>query len=137
MKIYEWSENLSIRIDRIDDEHKQVFDKINELSRALSRQESNKILGRILEDFVTIISKHFSTEEVLFEKYNYPDATVHKSEHDKFNKKMGALMTIYNDGRYALSVDTIHFLKDWVTVHIKSYDMAYASYIKKADHVPA
>ncbi|MDA3845127.1 MAG: bacteriohemerythrin [Vallitaleaceae bacterium] len=137
MKLYEWSETLCVRIEAIDNEHKLIYDKINDLSLSLSKGEPERVLGQTLQDLITLTSEHFATEEQLFEKYTYTDATQHIAEHNKFRKKMEALLIIYRDGRYALSVDTIHYLKDWITIHIKSYDMAYASYISKKINISA
>jgi hemerythrin-like metal-binding protein len=129
MKVYEWSQKLSLKIKMIDQAHKKIYDMINELSEKLYEATSEEDLGETLNTLADYIIQHFDIEDEMLEKYEYPKFEEHRAEHNIFRTKIKALLTIYFDGRYALSIDTIHFLRDWLTTHIKTSDMAYATYI--------
>lgn len=131
MKVYEWSPKLSLKIDIVDQEHKEIYNRINHLSDMLYDDTTEEAIGKTLEDLAEYVIKHFETENKLLEEYQYPKLELHRAEHNKFRTKIKALLNIYFDGRYALSIDTIHFLRDWLTNHIRTSDMAYAAYINE------
>ncbi len=64
---------------------------------------------------------HFKSEEDLFARVGYSegDAVAHKAIHDKFLSDAGGLTSI-GDGE-------IHFIKNWLVVHIKGSDIKYAA----------
>ena len=77
-----WSNDLVVGVDTIDNQHKGIFIRTNNLLDAM-------ILGKGKEDIVEVIEyigKHFNTEENLMAKYNYISYVKQKTEHMLFIK---------------------------------------------------
>src|SRR3972149_3293503 len=85
---FEWTQNLSIGVAEIDNQHKELFKRINNLLDACTQGKGkDEVLNtlRFLDDYVTV---HFTEEERLQQKYNYPYYTSHKALHAEFIKNI-------------------------------------------------
>lgn len=59
----QWTEDLSVGVDRIDEQHKELFEKINDLVEAIKSHTCKYKIGdvvKFLEDYVVF---HFGQEE--------------------------------------------------------------------------
>lgn len=124
----------SIKIDFIDEQHEAIFEIIDDLSVGISKHITKEALRSSLFDLVSKCTKHFDAEESLLNQYHFSDLTSHIEAHNGFKQKLNDLIKIYDDGRYELSVDTIHFLSDWLITHITSSDKTYEPYIHSKIH---
>ncbi|MDR2591104.1 MAG: hemerythrin domain-containing protein, partial [Oscillospiraceae bacterium] len=81
-----WRESLCVGVDIIDNQHKQLFKKIEELLLEVN----NKSVRNKVECIATIIFlkdyvvKHFADEEACMKSINYEDFEYHKALHEKF-----------------------------------------------------
>lgn len=130
MNIINWKSDMSVGIDSIDNQHKHLVDLINDLYRAMSEGHSKDIMDSILMELVDYGKTHFKTEEDYFATYGYSDAAAHIKEHEAFLTTVGDLVDKYKRGEYKVSMDTLHFLRDWITHHIKESDMAYTPFLQ-------
>lgn len=130
MNIINWKSDMSVGIDSIDNQHKHLVDLINRLYEAMSEGHSKDIMDAVLKELVDYGKIHFKTEEDYFDTYNYPDAMDHKGEHKAFLNTVDNLMQEYESGEYKVSMDTLHFLRDWITHHIKESDLAYGPFLQ-------
>lgn len=128
MKLFEWNPKFDVGIDSVNREHQHLIDLINDLSDAMKKGQSKEVIGEILDNLITYGTKHFDNEEKLFAKTHYPDAAEHIKEHELFKEKANELVTQYKNGSYSLSIDTLRFLKEWITKHILETDMKYKQY---------
>ena len=125
-----WTDDLSIGIDSIDDQHKILFGLIDQLQEAMSRGESRSVLGDIFQGLVDYTEKHFKHEEELFEKYGYSEAAEHNKKHKDFVKEMETLYQQFNENtNFMIGVDVMKFLTDWLVSHIQGTDRQYAPYM--------
>ncbi|MFA6064508.1 MAG: bacteriohemerythrin [archaeon] len=129
MKLIQWTDELSTGIKKIDDEHKKFLGLLNTSNR-LVRAKKYKALNKQLPDLFSYAKTHFSTEEDLFEKYNYPFSNEHKNEHLQLLEKT---ITFYDDAKNGKNVgeDLMDFLKDWFQNHLKKHDFKYTKYFQK------
>ena len=91
MPIINWSQNLSVGINSIDEQHKKLVGMVNKLYDAMKEGKAKDILGNLLTELVSYTDSHFKTEEQLFNKYRYAETTAHKSEHDKLRNEVISL----------------------------------------------
>src|SRR5690606_24025507 len=111
-----WDPSFDVKHSKLNEQHVKLFDLI----RALDEDRSNTEKLKALLDFVVV---HFTTEEELFEKFNYKFAKPHKDEHDKFVMDAKALKKVGDD--------EIKFIKNWLVNHIKGNDMKYSNVLKE------
>lgn len=129
LDMFTWTEKFDVGVDLINDQHKKLIDLINTLSTKMLEGKSSDVLGEVLKEIVSYGIYHFDTEEELFDKYGYEFTSEHKTEHASFKKTVTNLVEEYDDGSYRVSIDTLQFLKDWITIHILQTDMKYKDFL--------
>lgn len=137
MELIKFDESMCVNIDKIDEQHRGIFDILNKLSNAIQKREANAILREILAGLSAYANYHFSIEEELFQKYNYPKVNKHISEHKYYIDKIDDFNRRFKQSNnLVLSVDIVKFLVDWITNHIKIEDKEYAEFFDKKGIIP-
>jgi len=131
MSLFTWSDSYSVNAPGIDAQHQKLFDLINSLHVAMIQGKGKEVLEQILDGLVDYTKVHFAAEELLLEKINYPDLQAHVAEHDAFIRKAYALQTDYRNGKVALTLPVMEFLKDWLLNHILKTDKKYMPFVNK------
>lgn len=133
MAFIEWSEQYSVSIPKIDEQHKKLLDLVNKLHGAMASGQGKDALGTILEELIQYTDYHFKTEEAAFSRYGYSEAEVHKEQHQNLLNTANDLQKKYQKGTMLISVETLNFLVEWVTNHILVQDKQYVSLLKGKD----
>jgi hemerythrin len=128
-----WRDSYAIGIKEIDDQHKQLFMAIDKLFTACAQGKGNEEVGNtlvFLEDYTKV---HFDDEQKLHNKYNYPERTSHKDNHEKFLKDLSKLRAQFNEeGTGVLFISTVNkAVLDWLIHHIGNSDKAFATFVKQ------
>ncbi len=130
MSVIEWSEELSVGIDSIDQQHQILIGLINDLNTAMAKGEANEMIGNILLRLADYTRHHFSYEEKLFEQHDYPDTARHKRQHSDLIDQISALKERFEtELSGSVGLEIMQFLKSWLTNHIKKTDKAYSEYL--------
>ncbi|MBZ0158505.1 MAG: bacteriohemerythrin [Alphaproteobacteria bacterium] len=125
----QWSNNYSVHVGMIDDQHKEIIRLVNEMHDALRQRRSRDILGTILNELADYAVKHFKVEEDLFQKYGYPEEAVHKEAHAALVRRVVELQKDFEIGRASINTDVMNFLKDWLINHILRTDKRYSAFM--------
>ncbi len=131
MTFVSWSDELSVGIEEIDNQHKQFVAMINELHTAMKSGHATTILPQILTKLSNYAVFHFSHEEKVMQSYNYLDLRNHRTLHDQFTKQIKKLFDDLSSGKVLLSIEVMNSLKDWLVTHIMVQDKKYGEHIKK------
>ncbi len=126
-----WDDSLSVNIDEIDSQHKVLVDMINGLHEAMRTGKGVKVLERLVDGLKNYAVEHFGVEERYMEKYKYPGYLNHKKEHERFVGKVLEFETAFKQGKASLTMDVMHFLKDWLVGHIKGVDKKYGPFFNE------
>jgi hemerythrin len=132
MAIFEWSDSLSIGIQEIDNQHKELIKKLNELAEYIQQKKGKDKIGltlRFMRDYSKI---HFSTEEEYMIKYEYPGLDQQKNEHEKFKVTAERLIgDIEKEKDMEIFASQVQrFLIDWLILHIKTVDKKFGEFLK-------
>jgi len=127
----EWNEKFLTKIEKIDEQHKVLVDIINKLHHDIVIKKDASLINELLMDLKIYTINHFSTEEKLLKKYNYPAEKEHIEEHQKFINKVSENLFDVSAANLAKGYRLIEFLKGWITDHVLIHDMEYVSHIKK------
>jgi len=132
-----WTEDLSTGIEKIDEQHKELFEKINDLVAAVRQGVCKYKISdviRFLEEYVVF---HFGEEEKYMRQFAYPGYQVHKACHEKFienfnelKKELPRLEGGNKPGSYDLSVMTNQVVVDWILDHIAKTDKQLGEFLK-------
>jgi hemerythrin-like metal-binding protein len=132
MDFAQWTENLSVDIEIIDEQHKKLIAMLNEVAMGIYNNTSD--LKEILKGLKEYTEVHFGEEEELFRKSEYPDIQKHLKEHKYFIGKLAEFERDSLQNDVSVSLNLLQFLKDWLFYHIEIIDESYAPYVKKIRH---
>jgi len=124
----EWSDDFSVKVSLMDDEHKVLFDLINDLNSAMMDGQSSREIGKILDSLIDYTEYHFNHEEEMLKKISYPNISEQEKYHKLFVNKMKEFKKEMESGEVLLSVKIIDFLKDWLVSHIVNIDTKYSGF---------
>jgi hemerythrin len=119
MSLVEWSDDLSVEVVEIDEQHKKLVGILNDLHDARRAGHARDKLGEILDGLIQYAAYHFATEEKYFDQFEYPDADAHKRDHQDFVEQVTEFKAGFDKGSALLSVSVMNFLADWAKQHIQ------------------
>ncbi len=128
MALIEWTEDFSVRVEEIDNQHKRLVDMINELHNAMVNGKGNSHVSEIISRLVDYSVYHFKTEEEYFYKFNYSDTDKHKKKHSDFVDTVGKFKSEYENNEVMLTIEIMQFLSSWLQNHILGEDMKYSDF---------
>ena len=142
MAIYDivtWHKSYSVNIPLIDSQHMELIHITNKLYRnsLTGRNSSKDVFMEVLQGAINYVGYHFSTEEKIMERVNYPAIIAHKNEHNDFVGEVLRVEEGFSKGGKYNPLNLVMYLKDWVLTHIAVSDAALGSYLVKLKHYGA
>jgi hemerythrin-like metal-binding protein len=131
MAFFNWSENLSVCVKACDDDHKKLMEMLNRLYEGMKSRQGKEVVGKVLDDLISYTKFHFAREEEFFTRTGYP-AVEHKEQHRLLMKQAEDLQSRYKSGENSISIETLDFLRDWLTIHIQGIDRKYSDHLNAA-----
>ncbi|MFN8674065.1 MAG: bacteriohemerythrin [Candidatus Sericytochromatia bacterium] len=135
MAFISWESSLSIGVNIIDEQHKQIIYYINELHSLLSNDKFSSSIAtsptlkgkvkNILDELVNYTITHFAFEEDMMQKANYQSLEAHKKVHKSFIDKVKNYQDRFERGE-DIAQEVLDTLKSWLTNHIKREDKDYS-----------
>lgn len=126
-----WNDRLVIGIPLIDQEHKELCEKIDQLYAACSSGKGSEEAMKTLEFLESYTKKHFADEEALQLKIKYPKYQQHKQMHDDFVKQISDMKKdiISSGSKVSMVIQINHVISDWLVKHIMKVDPELKQYI--------
>lgn len=127
----QWSDQLSVGINAIDDDHRMLVSLANRLYDAIQSGAVQAVLQEALGELTSYTVTHFGREESLMQQYHYPRETGHRAQHAKFTQQVLDVKRACDSGNVSvLTLDVMAFLKDWLINHIGSSDRLLGAYLQ-------
>lgn len=128
-----WTDDLTVGIDEIDNQHKALFEQLEKLLDAC-------VAGREREEVVTMLCfldqyvvAHFAAEEKLQQESGYPGYEKHRAEHEEFMRRINRFVEEVSAAApsrdFVLRVNQT--LIDWFTSHILTVDREMSEFLLK------
>lgn len=130
---YDFDKTLETGNLLIDSQHKELIAAINSLLDACSQGKGREEVKKTIVFLKDYTNKHFGDEEVLQQKYSYPDIVNHKKLHQTFKddvKKIGE--DFEQNGTSVALTFKVNSIAAWFINHIKVHDKKVAAHIKGA-----
>lgn len=131
MKKITWSDDLSVGVDLIDEQHKMLIKRLNDMSEAIEDVKGPTEIARTLEFLIDYTDFHFSAEASYMKKTGYPGLADHLKKHGEFTSTLTDLEEEFREEgathMLAESLDT--FLVNWLIKHISTVDVEFGRYL--------
>jgi hemerythrin len=134
MNYVSWRQEYSVGVDEIDYQHKDLLNLVNYAMNHCTgnKEEERKFFDGIIENVIKHLKDHFSTEEKIMEKTNYPKYNEHKDEHDKTIDFLIKNTEEIKQGKIELNLFEItEYVKNWILGHVPEHDKEASVYFKK------
>ncbi len=129
--MFEWTPEISVNDEIIDNQHRKLLGQINTLLEDITKGVSDE---RLLEA-VTFLDKyiygHLAYEEKYMREHNYPYIDEHKKMHGDFigHYKIFKEKMDKSAQREVLALEIEQYMGNWWLDHIGKEDKKYAVYI--------
>jgi hemerythrin len=131
MELVSWNDKVSINVQAIDAQHKNLIALVNDLHEAMKSQQGTEAIGALLRRLITYSREHFSTEEKYMVDYGYPEYAHHKQEHDDLLAQILGLEQQFCQGDTLLSFAIWLDLKGWALSHIVASDRQLGAFLNR------
>jgi len=126
-----WNDSLVIGVPQIDDQHRELVNRLDELMQATRQGKGHTEVEKTLRFIVSYVKEHFETEEKLQAEVNYPDLATHKKLHIDFGYTAVELVQDFQkngiDSDLTAKINKV--LVQWLIRHIRTEDKKIAVYI--------
>lgn len=129
----EWNDELATGIVEIDDQHKEIFQRVGRLTAACGEGKGKDEVLRLLQFVQEYVKEHFAAEEKSQIRSAYPGYTAHQAEHAKFMADVKNLTAEFEaDGAtLSLVIMTNKTLVSWLVRHISKTDKDFAAFLRE------
>ena len=129
-----WSDDYALGLAEIDEQHKFLFHLIDDIWRAVASKADRDATMKVIAELERYTVTHFAAEEAFMREQLYSRYQEHRAEHEKFVSRIALERAGVKAGK-PLSLELLHFLRDWLVQHIRFTDRAYADEFR--DHEKA
>lgn len=132
--VFLWTEDLGTGVAMIDEQHRELFSRLNALLEACRLRKGREEIGEFLAFLDEYVIRHFVAEERTMAESNYPGISAHKAEHREF---VTQLLAIKKEAReYGAGIHVILLAVrasgEWLAGHIRKTDRALAAHLERA-----
>jgi hemerythrin len=119
----EWTPALSVGIEDIDAQHRELFARAARLLDRLHEGLPEEV-GPLIDFLHQYAVLHFSAEEAQMRAVRYPGYLRHKAQHDRFIADLTALARERErrGPRAFLAVKASHWIGQWLKEHVSVVD---------------
>ena len=130
--LFHWSDEFSVHIQEVDEQHKVLVDLLNQLHTAIREHHGKATSREILDRLAEYTRTHFLLEESLMRLTHYPGFEIHKQQHEELMMQVQALQHKLDHENAAITFELLHFLKNWLVQHINDSDKRFGAHFQKA-----
>lgn len=130
--VISWSPDYETGVDIIDQQHKRMFDYLDEINHAIETHNAEGV-EQVIRELIDYSISHNSFEESLMEQAGYPMLDAHREVHNAFKVRAHSYAIQLNHGndplRLAREIRTDIAL--WLVNHIRHEDQHYVPFVKR------
>jgi len=131
-KYINWSNDFSVGIKAVDDDHKKLLAIYNRCLKMDDSSEFKSEISAILSELVSYTKFHFRREEAIMKSCGYPGLSNHKQIHKLLIANVGKELKQLENGHLTKD-ELLSFLGSWLIDHIMEMDRAIAPYCQGKD----
>ncbi len=134
--MFEWKEEYSVGIDKIDKQHQKLLEIGREIVYVLDNAQEgidqyDEIIS-LLSELQEYTVYHFNSEEEMMYKHDFYELGSHKFQHKMFVKKLEDIdPDKIDEGQKGFTLEILNFVANWIGNHIMKEDQKYAELISE------
>jgi hemerythrin len=132
MPFIDWKPSMSVGVELLDSQHKQLLSLINSLHDQMKAGKGRLGLPLVVKELVSYTKVHFGSEESLMKNAEFPTFASHKAQHEEFVRKIVAIEQQLRENSLSVTFETMDFLQKWLINHIQNTDQQYKPYLKNS-----
>lgn len=133
MEFITWRDDYNLGDDLIDTHHKIFFEMVRDLVDMQENNKKNLDMLDVTKFLTDYIAMHFTAEEALMERINYPQRTEHQGVHKGFTEKVNEVVKQVEDNPESISLEVLLAItQEWFLKHIIAEDFKMKEWIKTA-----
>lgn len=130
MEQFVWKPGFALGINEIDRQHQTLLKHLNDCIRYASVHDETVDTHGIVDDLKAYARLHFTAEEALLRKIEYPELNLHQQHHRLFEEQLAQMgQSVANGEKHAVT-SMVSFLKDWYMQHVLVEDRQYGEYMQ-------
>lgn len=128
----QWTEKLAVGVDKIDEQHKTLFEHADKLFEAGKVGKTKEYIVQMFDFLGDYTKTHFRDEEKYMLSINYPEYKIQKQLHENFIAKLGELRKEYDESGANINViiSSNQMILDWLINHISKADKKIGDFVK-------
>jgi len=131
-----WNPRFNIGKPEVDDQHRKLFQLIDELAGFCENGSSREKVKDALDFLVEYTMKHFYDEESIQVQYNFPDYRRHKQLHEDFKSSVGGIVADFNASGSSdeLISGVNQIVAKWIVYHVLNEDRKIGEHIRSLEN---
>ena len=120
-----WSDEYATGIERIDDQHKMIFQMSEDFRAALDEGHGERVYEDLLQSLERYVRNHFGFEEGCMERCRCPVAEGNKKAHTSFIEFLAGFKQRYGTRGFDRTDarGLVDGIDDWLANHIARIDV--------------
>jgi hemerythrin len=129
----EWTARLSVGVADIDEQHRELYRRIDMFLRALTERRARDELRPLVNYLRQYVRAHFAAEQQMMELSGYSGLGDHMLEHHWFEEEYLRLVDrLDQDGvTFGVARDLVGLLVSWLDTHLETTDRLFGTYLAK------
>jgi hemerythrin len=127
----EWSDALATGNSLVDHQHQGLISAINGFDEAVEAGSASARVGEMLTFLDRYVREHFTTEEFLMVRAEFPGLELHKTEHERLLLRVKFILELRAQDPSLVPVEGLAtFLGNWLLDHIMVWDQALFTHLR-------
>jgi hemerythrin len=128
----QWTPDLEVGVELIDNQHKELFVRYNNLIQALWDAKPREEVAKFLDFLGVYVEEHFAAEEAFMEHHGYSHYPTHKAQHISFVEDLEKLKADLEakDMSSETTINLINETYNWLRNHIRGTDQQLGAFLQ-------
>lgn len=128
----QWTTKLAVGVPQIDEEHQELFARVNKLLDAMARAKAKEEIEPVIAFLSDYVTSHFGGEQRLMQLHRYPDVAEHVAQHAYFVGEFKALAAEFQRAgpTALLGIKLNKLLCDWLRDHVGTTDRKLGAFLQ-------
>jgi len=134
MPIMTWDSSLDVGVAAMNHEHQDILDAMNRIYDASEAGRTGDEINRLVARLGTVCADHFRDEEAYMARIDYPARKNHGLIHEELLTRFTHHAAEIRAAGGRADGAFFHFLRHWLTSHIKGIDRKYGEHAASGRH---